>query len=83
MCGIGLLLNGDDDHAVAAPAMVRALRHRGPDGEAIRSIGPATLVHTRLAIIDPAGGDQPLTSEDGMCTVVANGEIYNLSLIHI
>ena len=78
MCGIGALL----DPAGAVPAaagerMVGALRHRGPDGEAVRRAGPATLAHTRLAIIDVAGGDQPLHSEDGACSVVVNGEIYN------
>jgi asparagine synthase (glutamine-hydrolysing) len=57
--------------------MLEALRHRGPDGEGIRRAGPATLAHTRLAIIDVAGGDQPLDSEDGAVTVIVNGEIYN------
>jgi asparagine synthase (glutamine-hydrolysing) len=57
--------------------MVEALRHRGPDGDAVRRIGPLTLAHTRLAIIDVSGGDQPLDSEDGAVTLIANGEIYN------
>ena len=57
--------------------MAAALRHRGPDGEAVERFGPATLVCTRLAIIDVAGGDQPLRSEDGEVALVANGEIYN------
>lgn len=78
MCGIAALL---DPAGTVAPAagerMAGALRHRGPDGESVRRSGPATLVHTRLAIIDVAGGDQPLESEDGRCSVVVNGEIYN------
>src|SRR6185312_9139473 len=61
----------------ATGAICEALRHRGPDGESVSRYGPATLIHTRLAIIDLAGGDQPLHSEDGQCHVVANGEIYN------
>ena len=78
MCGIGALL----DPAGSAPAdagrrMAAAMRHRGPDGDGVRQIGPATLAHTRLAIIDVAGGDQPLTSEDGSITAIVNGEIYN------
>ena len=42
-----------------------------------RRIGPLALAHTRLAIIDVAGGDQPLDSEDGRVTAIVNGEIYN------
>jgi asparagine synthase (glutamine-hydrolysing) len=57
--------------------LLAALRHRGPDGEAAVRLGPALLVHTRLAIIDVAGGQQPLSSEDRACAVVVNGEIYN------
>jgi asparagine synthase (glutamine-hydrolysing) len=57
--------------------MLDAVRHRGPDGDDWRRVGPALLVHTRLSIIDVEGGDQPLTSEDGTVTLVANGEIYN------
>jgi asparagine synthase (glutamine-hydrolysing) len=78
MCGIGAFLDptgaaGSD----AAQRMVEALRHRGPDGEAVRRVGPVALAHTRLAIIDVAGGDQPLVSEDAQVTLIANGEIYN------
>lgn len=78
MCGIGAILDPagtSDQHA--PERMVEALRHRGPDGEGLRRIGPLTLAHTRLAIIDVAGGDQPLDSEDGGVTAVVNGEIYN------
>jgi asparagine synthase (glutamine-hydrolysing) len=78
MCGIGALLDPNGASAAdAAQRMVEALRHRGPDGEGVRRCGPATLAHTRLAIIDVAGGDQPLDSEDGAVTLIANGEIYN------
>ena len=57
--------------------MAAALRHRGPDGEGVHLSGPALLAHTRLAIVDLAGGDQPLFSEDRSCVAVVNGEIYN------
>jgi asparagine synthase (glutamine-hydrolysing) len=78
MCGVGAILDpGGSLPPEAAQRMVEALRHRGPDGEAVRRLGPATLVHTRLAIIDVEGGDQPLDSEDGAVSVVVNGEIYN------
>jgi asparagine synthase (glutamine-hydrolysing) len=78
MCGIGALL---DPAGTASPdagrRMAAALRHRGPDGEAVVAIDAATLVHCRLAIVDVAGGDQPLRSEDGAIALIANGEIYN------
>jgi asparagine synthase (glutamine-hydrolysing) len=78
MCGIGAILDPAGPLASdAAQRMVEALRHRGPDGDAVRRIGPVALAHTRLAIIDVAGGDQPLDSEDGAITLIANGEIYN------
>ena len=78
MCGIGAILDpAGTSGQHAAERMVEALRHRGPDGEALRRIGPVALAHTRLAIIDVAGGDQPLDSEDGQVTAIVNGEIYN------
>src|SRR5262245_7133164 len=53
------------------------LRHRGPDGEGLRSEGPVGLGHRRLAIVDVAGGHQPMTNEDGTVWIILNGEIYN------
>jgi asparagine synthase (glutamine-hydrolysing) len=78
MCGVAAILDPSGTTGLdSAQRMVDALRHRGPDGEAIRRIGPVTFAHTRLAIIDVAGGDQPLNSEDGRVTAIVNGEIYN------
>ena len=78
MCGIGALLDPGGSAAPDAGArMVAALRHRGPDGEGVARFGAATLAHTRLAIIDVPGGDQPLASEDGEISAIVNGEIYN------
>ncbi|MBI4638152.1 MAG: asparagine synthase (glutamine-hydrolyzing) [Candidatus Rokubacteria bacterium] len=53
------------------------LRHRGPDGEGLWVEGPIGLGHRRLAIVDVAGGAQPMPNEDGSVWVVLNGEIYN------
>ena len=78
MCGIGALLDpAGTASADTGARMTAALRHRGPDGDGVRRLGPAMLAHTRLAIIDVAGGDQPLDSEDGTVTAIVNGEIYN------
>lgn len=54
------------------------LRHRGPDTQGLRQWQEATLIHTRLGIIDlsPAG-NQPMANEDGRIWTVFNGEIYN------
>ena len=78
MCGIAALLDPAGTVATdAGKRIAAALRHRGPDGHAVLRREPATLVHTRLAIVDVAGGDQPLRSEDGALSLIANGEIYN------
>ncbi|CAL9134969.1 unnamed protein product, partial [Musa textilis] len=39
--------------------------------------GDCFLAHQRLAIVDPASGDQPLYNEDETIFVTVNGEIYN------
>jgi asparagine synthase (glutamine-hydrolysing) len=58
--------------------MVQALRHRGPDAHGIRSWPGATLLHTRLSIIDlSSAGAQPMANEDGTVWTIFNGEIYN------
>ncbi|MEN9309947.1 MAG: asparagine synthetase [Pseudomonadota bacterium] len=53
------------------------LRHRGPDWSGVYLDAGAILVHERLAIVDPAGGSQPLLSDDGQLALAVNGEIYN------
>src|SRR5512138_752891 len=61
----------------ACGAMVAALRHRGPDEAGLYRDARAALGHARLAIVDLATGQQPLSNEDGSLWVVFNGEIYN------
>jgi asparagine synthase (glutamine-hydrolysing) len=58
--------------------MNEAIRHRGPDEEGtyLRG-GRAGMAMRRLAIIDLAGGQQPIQNEDGTAWIVYNGEIYN------
>jgi asparagine synthase (glutamine-hydrolysing) len=80
MCGIAGFWG---DAALARDAeprlagMTASLAHRGPDGQS-HWLGPNVgLGHTRLAIIDIAGGAQPMWSSNGEYVTVFNGEIYN------
>ena len=72
-------LDGDlSPHVSAAIApMTDRLYHRGPDGGAYYHAPWVALGHRRLAIIDRAGGDQPMPNEDHTVWIVFNGEIYN------
>lgn len=77
MCGIaGILLRPGQ---VIPPGLLAgfaaSLAHRGPDGSGEFVTPEAALVHTRLAIIDLATGDQPIL--EGPLALIANGEIYN------
>ena len=60
-----------------AIALSARQRHRGPDWSGVYAHPNALLVHERLAIVDPAGGAQPLLSGDGRLALAVNGEIYN------
>jgi asparagine synthase (glutamine-hydrolysing) len=59
--------------------MLDAMSHRGPDGEGLHidAGGRCILGHRRLAIIDPAHSQQPMSNEDETVWVVFNGCIYN------
>jgi len=78
ICGVGAFRERLDPQIHAAvPAMAERIRHRGPDGDGFFADAHVSLAHRRLAIIDRAGGQQPMANEDGSCWVVFNGEIYN------
>lgn len=91
MCGITGAVWTDERLAIDRSTlgrMIAVLKHRGPDDEGaylvpahVQPGEPPTpgvaLGHRRLAIIDVAGGHQPLSNEDGSIWVVYNGEIYN------
>jgi asparagine synthase (glutamine-hydrolysing) len=59
------------------PLPIDKLRHRGPDGSDTACGPNFKFGHTRLAIIDIAGGGQPMFSSDGKVCIVYNGEVYN------
>src|SRR5436190_19619422 len=80
MCGIvGILRlqSGPPIDRARLASMRDVLRHRGPDGEGLHVSGPIGLGHRRLAIVDVALGQQPMTNEDGTVWITFNGEIYN------
>src|SRR6185436_2004138 len=58
-------------------AMTASLRHRGPDAQNAVLRDGVALGHTRLAIIDPEGGAQPMSDASGRVTIVFNGEVFN------
>ncbi len=73
MCGIAGSYQAGKTEEIQA--MVRHLRHRGPDGSGISQARATVLGHTRLAIIDVANGQQPMKFK--RCSISYNGEIYN------
>lgn len=79
MCGISVI--SQYRHAPLErrriEAMNCALAHRGPDGNNILIAPGIALGHTRLSIVDIAGGAQPMRTPDCRYTIVFNGEIYN------
>jgi len=77
MCGIVGLINAQVDVTATLHAMCEAIKHRGPDGEGIGAAGDRGIAMRRLSIIDVAGSDQPIYSEDRRLAIVFNGEIYN------
>ena len=74
MCGIAGMVGLTASREIQEKILATMVR-RGPDGSGIWQGRACTLLHSRLAIIDPAGGAQPMTA-DG-CTMVYNGELYN------
>ena len=78
MCGIcGIVSDSGLPDLALLRRMMGRLGHRGPDGNGWYRDRRAALGHTRLAIIDTAGGAQPLCNEDGTVWVTYNGEIFN------
>src|SRR3954451_4976046 len=78
MCGIcGIASRRGPVERSRLDAMSATLVHRGPDSDGVFLGDGVGLAARRLAIIDLAGGDQPIANEEGTIHVVQNGEIYN------
>ena len=75
MCGIAGCYGGRDIETIKR--MLNAMEHRGPDDRGIHTFNNTVLGHTRLSIVDVAGGHQPILSNGGHIGIICNGEIYN------
>lgn len=82
MCGIAGIIGSFSKASGEAlvKKMLKTIEHRGPDSNGLWSVDGFAFGMQRLSIIDLAGGDQPIWSNDGV-GIVFNGEIYNFKKI--
>jgi len=78
MCGISGMI-GLETGEETIQRMLATMGRRGPDSSGIYRKQDAALLHSRLAIIDPEGGRQPMELSFGgeRYIIVYNGEVYN------
>ncbi|MEW6623648.1 MAG: asparagine synthase (glutamine-hydrolyzing) [Bacillota bacterium] len=84
MCGIAGWVDWKEDLTSLSvreitEKMNNSIAHRGPDAHASWYARHCVLTHTRLIVVDPAGGGQPMIRERGgkKYVLVYNGELYN------
>jgi asparagine synthase (glutamine-hydrolysing) len=78
MCGIAGVIGGQRPGRRAIDQTLAALYHRGPDSCGVWQNERATLLHTRLRVLDLSeAAAQPMASDDGAVVVTFNGELYN------
>ncbi|MVT65540.1 asparagine synthase (glutamine-hydrolyzing) [Bradyrhizobium pachyrhizi] len=79
MCGIAGILHfgACPDANARIRNMAASIEHRGPDDSGFHVSADVALGFRRLAIVDLATGNQPMSNEDATVWVVFNGEIYN------
>ena len=80
MCGIAGMLGLAADPQIAE-SMLSTMSRRGPDGNGVYRKDDCCLLHSRLAVIDPVNGKQPMVLDygDERYILVYNGELYNTS----
>lgn len=78
MCAIAGILGLPFDSRIL-DSMLSTMLHRGPDGSGSFMEKECCLLHTRLAIVDPEGGAQPMSLRRGNeeFVITYNGELYN------
>lgn len=80
MCGITGFFDTTGERPADAGVLARMaarLAHRGPDATGEFVANGVALGFRRLAIVDPAAGNQPMFSEDRAIVSICNGEFYN------
>jgi asparagine synthase (glutamine-hydrolysing) len=83
VCGILAILASGDRSPGLEETSFKSLRdrlqHRGPDDAGLWRDQYALIGHRRLAIMDPAHGQEPIVRGDAQdpCVVVFNGELLN------
>ena len=78
MCAIAGVINMQANEPTVIK-MLQTMRRRGPDSNGVMKSAGVTLLHSRLVIVDPEDGVQPMELEYGSekYTLVYNGELYN------
>lgn len=79
MCGIcGIVGEKAESKDDLVRSMMKALVHRGPDGEGLYKDKDICLGHRRLKVIDLSEkAKQPMFNEDGNIVIIHNGEVFN------
>lgn len=82
MCGITGWIDWQQDlsqQGSVVKKMSSTLSRRGPDASNVSISRHVLLGHTRLIVVDPAGGLQPMTKtkNDSLYKIIYNGELYN------
>lgn len=75
MCGIAGCIGTQDVSTINR--MLDALPHRGPNDRGVHAVDGKVVGHTRLSIVDVAGGHQPILANGSTTGIICNGEIYN------
>src|SRR5689334_12603351 len=78
MCGIAGIIGGSTDYSPHLAEMMRAMAHRGPDGQGTLTFNGGAVGAVRLAFVDLSErGQQPIWSADKRVAIIFNGEMYN------
>lgn len=80
MCGIAGFISFSSDSSSVEGRLNKLesmIKHRGPDGSGFHIESNRGFLNTRLAIVDRAGGAQPIYNDDKSVGIVYNGEVYN------